>query len=113
MRVLIVEDEPDLLDGLARALRRAGYAVDTAGDGEEGLYKAKNTDYDAMVLDVMMPKLDGWQVLGRLRCAKSTPVLMLTARDGVSDRVLGLDSGADDYLPKPFDVSEVLARRRA
>ncbi len=113
MRLLIVEDEPDLLAGLARALRKQGYAVDTAADGEEGLYKAESTDYDAVVLDVMLPILDGWQLLSRLRQSKTTPVLMLTARDSSADRVRGLDTGADDYLVKPFDIPELLARLRA
>ena len=113
MRLLVVEDEPDLLAGLARALRKQGYAVDTAADGEDGLYKAATTDYDAIVLDVMLPILDGWQLLARLRQSKTTPVLMLTARDSSADRVRGLDTGADDYLVKPFDVPELLARLRA
>lgn len=113
MRLLVVEDEPDLLAGLARALRREGYAVDTAEDGEDGLYKAQSTDYDAIVLDVMLPLLDGWEVLARLREGKSTPVLMLTARDRSADRVKGLDTGADDYLVKPFDSAELFARLRA
>src|SRR2546422_8959049 len=113
MRILIVEDEPDLLAGLAKALREEGYAVDTAADGEEGLYKAESWDYDAIVLDVMLPKLDGWGVLQRLRKTKKTPVLMLTARDASRDRVRGLDTGADDYVVKPFDLSELLARLRA
>lgn len=113
MRLLLVEDEPDLLAGLSRALRREGYAVDTAADGEEGLYKAESTDYDAVVLDVMLPKLDGWTVLERLRRTRATPVLMLTARDASADRVRGLDAGADDYLVKPFDTGELLARLRA
>ena len=113
MRILIVEDEPDLLRGLAQALREEGYAVDLATDGEEGFYKAENSDYDAVVLDVMLPKLDGWEVLKRLRKIKKTPVLMLTARDQTKDRVRGLDSGADDYLVKPFDLPELLARLRS
>lgn len=113
MRLLVVEDEPDLLAGLARALRKQGYAVDTAGDGEEGLYKAESSDYDAIVLDVMLPVLDGWEILARLRKSKATPVLMLTACDRPVDRVRGLDTGADDYLVKPFDVSELFARLRA
>jgi len=113
MRLLVIEDEPDLLTALANALRRAGYAVDVAADGAEGLLKAQDSDYDAVVLDVMLPELDGWQVLTRLRKTKSTPVLMLTARDQTKDRVRGLDSGADDYLVKPFDVDELLARLRA
>jgi two-component system OmpR family response regulator len=113
IRLLVVEDEPDLLNGLARALRRAGYAVDLAADGDEGLYKAQNTDYDAIVLDVMLPKLDGWEILSRLRKTRHTPVLPLTARDAAKDRVRGLDTGADDYLVKPFDNDELLARLRA
>ena len=112
MRVLVVEDEPDLRAGLARALRAQGYAVDVAGDGEEGLFKVGGTDYDAVILDVMLPRLDGWEVLARLRAAGSTPVLMLTARDATRDRVRGLDGGADDYLVKPFDLAELLARVR-
>jgi len=113
MRILIVEDEADLLSGLAKALREEGYAIDTAEDGEEGLYKAESYDYDALVLDVMLPKLDGWGVLERLRKQKKTPVLMLTARDASRDRVRGLDIGADDYVVKPFDLPELLARWRA
>lgn len=113
MRVLVVEDEKDLLNGLARSLRGAGYAVDTATDGLAGLSKAESTNYDAIVLDVMLPGLDGWEVMRRLRKQKATPVLMLTARDKMTDRVRGLDSGADDYLVKPFDLPELLARLRA
>lgn len=113
MRLLIVEDEPDLLSSLAQALREEGYAVDTAADGEEGFYKAESWDYDAIILDVMLPRLDGWGVLQKLRRTKKTPVLMLTARDQTRDRVRGLDTGADDYLIKPFDLSELLARVRA
>jgi two-component system OmpR family response regulator len=113
MRVLVVEDEPRLLKSLTRALREEGYAVDKAANGEEGLSKAKTHDYDVVVLDVMLPRLDGWQVLEQLRQTKLTPVLMLTARDTQQDRVRGLDSGADDYLVKPFDLPELLARLRA
>lgn len=113
MRVLIVEDEPDLLDALVRVLRDEGYAVDTAEDGREALEKAMFWDYDAIVLDIMLPKLDGFEVLERLRIRKKTPVLMLTARGALKDRVQGLDSGADDYLTKPFEVTELLARLRA
>lgn len=113
MRVLIVEDEPDLRASLIRGLRDDGYAVDDAPDGEEGLYKAENCDYDAVLLDIMLPHIDGWELLRRLRKKKKTPVLMLTARDAVPDRVRGLDTGADDYLVKPFDLSELLARLRA
>lgn len=113
MRVLLVEDEPDLLAGLARALRNEGYSVDTAEDGMEGLHKGLQVEYDLILLDVMMPRLDGWGVLERLRKTRDTPVLMLTARDTTKDRVRGLDGGADDYLVKPFEVPEMLARARA
>ena len=113
MRLLVVEDEPDLLASLARALREEGYAVDTPAEGETGLYNAESYDYDAIVLDVMLPKLDGWEVLKRLRKTKKTPVLMLTAKDQSRDRVKGLDTGADDYVVKPFDLNELFARLRA
>jgi two-component system OmpR family response regulator len=113
MRILLVEDEERLARSLTQALREAGYAVDTADNGTDGLYKARGTDYDAIVLDVMLPQLDGWGVLAALRCERRTPVLMLTARDSPSDRVRGLDGGADDYLIKPFDLSELFARLRA
>lgn len=113
MRLLLIEDEIDLLASLAKALREEGYAVDTATDGEVGLYKAEGADYDAIVLDVMLPRLDGWQILQRLRQSKKTPVIMLTARDASGDRVRGLDTGADDYLVKPFDLDELFARLRA
>ena len=113
MRLLLIEDEPDLLSGLTRALRRAGYSVDTAEDGEDGLFKALEIDYDAIVLDVMLPRMDGWGVLTKLREKKSTLVMMLTARDATKDRVRGFDSGADDYLVKPFELDELLARLRA
>jgi two-component system OmpR family response regulator len=113
MRVLAVEDEPDLLGSLLKALREDGYAVDGAPDGEDGLYKAESNNYDAIVLDIMLPGIDGWELLRRLRKTKKTPVLMLTARDAVRDRVRGLDTGADDYLVKPFELAELLARLRA
>lgn len=113
MRVLVIEDEPELLRVLGRALREDGYAVDEAADGEEGLFKAKTWEYDAVVLDLMLPRLNGWQVLTGLRRERKTPVLILTARDSVPDRVRGLDSGADDYLIKPFELAELLARLRA
>jgi two-component system OmpR family response regulator len=113
MRLLIVEDETDLRESLTKAMREEGYAVDAAPDGEEGLYKAESNDYDVIVLDVMLPGRDGWEILGRLRQRKRTPVLMLTARDGVRDRVKGLDLGADDYLVKPFNLGELIARVRA
>jgi two-component system OmpR family response regulator len=113
MRILVIEDEPDMQQVIAASLREEDYAVDTADDGEDGLFKARAWEYDAIVLDVMLPRMDGWSVLKRLRIEKRTPVLMLTARDGVNDRVKGLDSGADDYLTKPFELSELLARLRA
>lgn len=113
MRLLVVEDEEDLRRGLEQALREEGYAVDAAADGREGLYKAEEWDYDVIVLDVMLPEMDGWEILSRLRKKKKTPVLMLTARDGVRDRVKGLDLGADDYLVKPFNLVELIARVRA
>lgn len=113
MRVLVVEDEPELLRLVARALREQGYAVDEAADGEEGLFKATQWEYNAIVLDLMLPGIDGWQLLKRLREIKPTPVLILTARDAVGDRVRGLDTGADDYLLKPFDLAELFARLRA
>ena len=113
MRILIIEDEEDLLRGLSRSLRCEGYAVDTARDGEIGLRKAQDTPYDAIILDVMLPVLDGWTLLEAIRRSKKTPVLMLTARDGPRERIRGLDLGADDYLVKPFDLGELLARLRA
>jgi two-component system OmpR family response regulator len=113
MRILVVEDEPRLLRNLAKALREEGYAVDTAEAGHDGLFKASTYDYDAIVLDIMLPGLDGWELLERLRQRKQTPVLLLTARDATPDRVRGLDLGGDDYLVKPFDLSELLARLRA
>jgi two-component system OmpR family response regulator len=113
MRLLVVEDEPHLLSSLAEALREDGYAVDEASDGEDGLAKAMMWDYNAIVLDVMMPVMDGFEVLKRLRLHKTTPVLMLTARHSTKERVRGLDTGADDYLPKPCELPELLARIRA
>lgn len=113
MRLLIVEDETDLRQALAMALVDEGYAIDSAEDGEEGLYKAINWDYDAILLDIMMPKMNGWQVLKELRKEKTTPVLILTARGELDDRVKGLDLGSDDFLVKPFEMAELSARLRA
>lgn len=113
MRILVVEDEIDLQESLAQALREDGYAVDTADNGEDGLYKAIVWEYDVIVLDWMLPKVNGLELLRQLRKVKKTPVLLLTARDAVSDRVAGLDEGADDYLIKPFNLSELLARVRS
>ncbi len=113
MRILVVEDQPDLLRLLRGILEEAGYAVDTSADGNEGLAKALTWPYDAIVLDLMLPKLSGLELLERLRVRHKTPVLILSARDAVPDRVRGLDLGADDYLPKPFEQNELLARLRA
>ena len=113
MKILLVDDEQTMLEFLAKMFREDGYAVDTSSDGEDGLYKALNWDYDAIVLDVLMPRLNGWEVLKRLRQTKKTPVLMLTSRHATPERVRGLDSGADDYVGKPFEVPELLARLRA
>jgi DNA-binding response OmpR family regulator len=114
MRVLLVEDSVLLQQTVGTALRRSGFAVDISGDGEDGLWRAENTDYDAIVLDIMLPKLDGWTVLQQLRKhGKITHVLLLTARDSIQDRVRGLRSGADDYLVKPFALEELIARVEA
>jgi two-component system copper resistance phosphate regulon response regulator CusR len=113
MRILIVEDEPKMASYLRKGLMEASFRVDTAVDGKEGLFLALHEDYDVIVLDVMLPELDGLQVLKRLREQKRTPVLLLTARDSVEDKVSGLESGADDYLSKPFAYAEFLARIRA
>ena len=114
MRVLVVEDERKLAELLARGLREEGHAADLADRGEEALWMAQAVPYDAIVLDVMLPGLDGFDVCRRLRNdGVWSPVLMLTARDAVDDRVTGLDAGADDYLAKPFGLGELLARVRA
>jgi two-component system copper resistance phosphate regulon response regulator CusR len=114
MRILLVEDEARMAQVIKRGLREAAYAVDVARDGEDALYQASINDYDAVILDVMIPKLDGFQVCRELRAQGSRiPVLMLTARDAVEDRIGGLDTGADDYLTKPFEFGELLARLRA
>jgi two-component system copper resistance phosphate regulon response regulator CusR len=114
MRVLLVEDDPRIARFVSRGLREQTYAVDVASDGDDALYKASVNDYDAVVLDVLIPGRDGFEVCRELRAAgSSVPVIMLTARDAVEDRVEGLDSGADDYLTKPFEVAELLARLRA
>lgn len=115
MRVLVVEDEKRLAENVARALREsAGYAVDIASDGEEGLYLAESSNYDLMVLDLMLPKLDGPSLLERYRKkGHSTPVLVLTARDEKENVVRLLNAGADDYVSKPFDLGEFLARAKA
>lgn len=114
MRILLIEDKPDLRRQIARTLTDSGYAVDQAGDGEEGQYLGETETYDAIVLDLGLPKIDGVRVLEHWRRAKmTTPVLILTARDRWSEKVAGFDAGADDYLTKPFHHEELLARLRA
>jgi two-component system OmpR family response regulator len=114
MRVLVVEDDVRMAAAIGRGLRYEGLIVDVAGDGEEALRVAGAVDYDAMVLDVMLPGADGFETCRRLRAAGNwVPVLMLTARDAIEDRVRGLDGGADDYLTKPFSLAELTARLRA
>jgi two-component system copper resistance phosphate regulon response regulator CusR len=114
MRILLVEDEPDAARMLAKGLREQAFAVDVAADGETALEQAELNDYDLVILDVLLPGKDGFEVCGEMRAAGSaTPILMLTARDAVEDRIEGLDTGADDYLTKPFNFHEMLARVRA
>jgi two-component system OmpR family response regulator len=114
MRILIVEDEPKMTRILRRGLEDEGYAVDTSADGDDALHMATENDYDAVLLDVMLPGRDGFEVCRQMRArGRWAPVIMLTARDAVSDRVSGLDSGADDYLVKPFSFDELVARVRA
>lgn len=110
MRILVIEDEAKLADYVKRGLSESGYTVDVARDGIEGRYLATEGDYQLVVLDIMLPGVDGFGVLAALRAKRNTPVLMLTARDRVEDRVQGLEAGADDYLVKPFSFSELLAR---
>jgi len=112
MRILIVEDERRTAEYLQQGLREHGFAVDHASDGIDGLHLARSEDYQLVILDVMLPGQSGWDVLSGLRTVKDTPVLFLTARDRVEDRVRGLELGADDYLVKPFAFSELLARIR-
>jgi len=113
MRILIVEDEAKMASYLRQGLTEASYTVDIATNGRDGLFLALHEAFDLVVLDVMLPELDGFEVLRRLREQKSTPVLLLTARDTVDDKVAGLELGADDYLPKPFAYAEFLARIRS
>lgn len=114
MRLLLVEDEPDLRRTLARALVDEHFAVDTSGDGDDGLFRALEIDYDAIILDLMLPRRSGEEVLDALRLAgRTTPVILLTARDTAADRIGGLNRGADDYLTKPFLIDELVARLRA
>lgn len=113
MRILIVEDEDKTSSFLSRGLQESGFLVDTAPDGERGLHLVQERSYDLVILDVMLPGIDGWEVLRRIRArGLRMPILFLTARDAVDDRVRGLDAGADDYLLKPFAFSELLARVR-
>lgn len=114
MRLLVAEDEKDMNRLITRALEKEGYGVDSCFDGEEAMDYLESAEYDGVILDIMMPKMDGHQVLKKLRARGSDlPVLFLTARDSIADRVAGLDLGADDYLIKPFDFDELLARVRA
>ncbi len=114
MRVLVVEDDAPIRESVAQMLTEAGYAVDAVEDGEEGLWHAESGEHDAIVLDIALPRSDGLSVLRQLRTGGSnTPILLLTARDTVADRVAGLNAGADDYLLKPFSMDELLARVRA
>ena len=110
MRILIIEDEPKAGDYLRKGLQESGYVADLARNGADGLNLAIEREYELVVLDVMLPQMDGWTVLQKLRARKDTPVLFLTARDDVADRVKGLELGADDYLVKPFAFAELLAR---
>ncbi|MGE0450509.1 MAG: response regulator transcription factor [Vicinamibacterales bacterium] len=111
MRLLVAEDDEELATTLRKILQEGGFAVDVAPDGDEALFQAREVPYDAIVLDLMLPGIDGWTVLDTLRREQiRTPVIALTARDALSDRVRGLNSGADDYVTKPFAVSELLAR---
>lgn len=112
MRILVIEDEPKTGEYLRKGLVESGFAVDLARTGTDGLHLATSVDYDIIVLDVMLPGIDGWNVMREIRQAKDIPVLFLTARDAVDDRVKGLELGADDYLAKPFAFSELLARVR-
>ncbi len=115
MKVLLIEDDVLIRDVVRRGLEEQQvYSVDTAADGQTGLHMALEVDYALIILDLMLPGLDGWSVCDKLRARRvSTPILMLTARDAVAERVRGLEVGADDYLPKPFDFGELLARVRA
>ncbi|MGM0488810.1 MAG: response regulator transcription factor, partial [Planctomycetota bacterium] len=114
MRLLLVEDYPPLQKSVVRGLREAGFAVDVTGDGQEALWYAEGNEYDAIVLDLMLPGLDGVSILRRLRDGgRQTHVLIITAKDAVADRVAGLNAGADDYLVKPFEFEELLARVQA
>ncbi|WOO43722.1 response regulator transcription factor [Rubellicoccus peritrichatus] len=113
MRILIIEDNPLMANSLARELKEEDYTVDITHDGEEGLYKAANWDYDCIILDLMLPKLNGHQLLQKLRGEKDTPVLIISSEHGVKARINSLNLGADDYMVKPFDLGELLARLRS
>lgn len=113
MKLLIIEDEADLRSVLVKDLTEAGYTLETESNGSDGLLRAQHFDYDLIILDVMLPGMDGWQVLAKLRQTKNTPVLMLTARDSTKDRVYGLNLGSDDFVVKPFELEELKARIRA
>lgn len=114
MKILIIEDEKKVVSFIKSGLKSEGFTVETAYDGEEGLFKAKEDDYDLIVLDIMLPKMDGISLCKELRKAgKNLPIIMLTARDAVEDRIAGLNAGADDYLTKPFSFAELLARIQA
>ncbi|MBC8336296.1 MAG: response regulator transcription factor [Anaerolineae bacterium] len=112
-RILIIEDDPAILKLLQRGLAYEGYVVDTAVDGRSGLLMARDNQPDLVVLDWMLPGMDGLEVCHRLRTGGEVPIVMLTAKDTIQDRVQGLDAGADDYLVKPFNLDELLARVRA
>jgi DNA-binding response OmpR family regulator len=112
-RILVVDDEPAIVDAVAYALRREGFEVETLDDGEQALETARRTPYDVLVLDLMLPGMSGLDVCRTLRAESDVPILMLTARDGEVDRVLGLELGADDYVTKPFSVAELVSRVRA
>lgn len=115
-RVLIVDDDPEIMDWLSMDLQMSGFATDSASDGLSGLKKAQNGNYDLIILDVMMPKMDGFDVCGNLRKSAKTkdiPIILLTAKGAIEDKIMGFGSGADDYLVKPFDIQELLVRMRA
>lgn len=112
-RILVVEDEKNIAQVLAYNLRKEGYAVDTAGDGEEGLRLAMSGEYDLLLLDIMLPKLDGFEICRRVRTRCSVPIIFVTAREEEKDKIFGLETGGDDYVTKPFSVKELLSRIRA
>jgi heavy metal response regulator len=114
MRILVIEDEKKVAEFISNGLAEEGYAIDVAHDGDQGYFLASTTEYDAILLDIMLPKMDGITICTQLRCENvQTPILMLTAKDEVKDKVKGLDAGADDYITKPFAFEELLARIRA